>query len=97
MVYVCLYFDFDFDLLKASMHSLNDAREEMERRRETKAAEDAAVGEKRRELEEKVRDLQARLKQIGWFGEKVTGYYGSVTASAVSGFQFCSAAVLPVM
>lgn len=34
-----------------------------------------------------VRELQARLKQIGWFDYEVTGYYGSVTADAVSGFQ----------
>lgn len=34
-----------------------------------------------------VRDLQARLKQIGWFSESVTGYYGDVTAEAVRGFQ----------
>jgi peptidoglycan hydrolase-like protein with peptidoglycan-binding domain len=36
---------------------------------------------------EKVKDLQARLKQIGWFSGKVTNYYGSVTVSAVKGFQ----------
>ncbi|NNG20421.1 murein L,D-transpeptidase [Naumannella sp. ID2617S] len=34
-----------------------------------------------------VRDLQARLKQAGWFREQVTGFYGPTTASAVSGFQ----------
>lgn len=34
-----------------------------------------------------VRDLQARLKQIGWFNAGVTGFYGNVTAKAVSGFQ----------
>lgn len=34
-----------------------------------------------------VRDLQARLKQIGWFNAHVTGYYGDVTAAAVEGFQ----------
>ncbi|WP_179659745.1 L,D-transpeptidase family protein [Nocardioides panzhihuensis] len=34
-----------------------------------------------------VRELQARLKQIGWFNAGVTGYYGTVTAEAVSGFQ----------
>jgi peptidoglycan hydrolase-like protein with peptidoglycan-binding domain len=35
----------------------------------------------------RVRDLQARLKQIGWFSGLVTGTYGSVTVSAVRGFQ----------
>ncbi len=34
-----------------------------------------------------VRDLQARLAQIAWFSGAPTGYYGEVTASAVSGFQ----------
>lgn len=34
-----------------------------------------------------VRDLQARLRQIQWFNQDPTGYYGDVTASAVSGFQ----------
>ncbi len=34
-----------------------------------------------------MRDLQARLKQIAWFNAGVTGYYGDVTAAAVSGFQ----------
>ena len=36
---------------------------------------------------DKVRDLQARLKQIGWFSGLVTGTYGNATASAVRGFQ----------
>lgn len=36
---------------------------------------------------DKVRDLQARLKQIGWYSGKVTGYYGDDTASNVKGFQ----------
>ena len=35
----------------------------------------------------RVRELQARLKQIGWFGGAVTGTYGSVTTAAVRGFQ----------
>jgi peptidoglycan hydrolase-like protein with peptidoglycan-binding domain len=35
----------------------------------------------------RVRDLQARLKQIGWFSGLVTGTYGSLTVSAVRGFQ----------
>jgi peptidoglycan hydrolase-like protein with peptidoglycan-binding domain len=36
---------------------------------------------------DRVRELQARLKQIGWFDEDVTGTYGSVTSTAVAGFQ----------
>lgn len=36
---------------------------------------------------DEVRELQARLKQIGWFDEDVTGTYGSVTSTAVAGFQ----------
>lgn len=36
---------------------------------------------------DRVRDLQARLKQIGWFFADVTGTYGPVTAGAVKGFQ----------
>ncbi|WP_331714977.1 L,D-transpeptidase family protein [Auraticoccus cholistanensis] len=36
---------------------------------------------------EEVKELQARLAQIGWFSGKVTGYYGSETAAAVRGFQ----------
>jgi hypothetical protein len=36
---------------------------------------------------DKVRDLQARLKQIAWYSGKVTGTYGSVTVSSVKGFQ----------
>lgn len=34
-----------------------------------------------------VRELQARLRQIGHFGRNPTGYYGSVTAAAVRSFQ----------
>lgn len=34
-----------------------------------------------------VRELQARLRQIGWFEADVTGTYGSVTTTGVSGFQ----------
>ncbi len=34
-----------------------------------------------------VRDLQARLQQIGWYSGNVTGTYGSVTSAAVKGFQ----------
>ena len=36
---------------------------------------------------DKVRELQARLKQVAWFSGPVTGTYGSATASAVRGFQ----------
>lgn len=35
----------------------------------------------------RVKDLQARLKQIGWFSEQITGHYGSVTVASVRGFQ----------
>jgi peptidoglycan hydrolase-like protein with peptidoglycan-binding domain len=34
-----------------------------------------------------VRELQARLKQIGWFEYEVTGNYGPITSAAVEGFQ----------
>ncbi|QES46170.1 hypothetical protein DEJ49_22885 [Streptomyces venezuelae] len=34
-----------------------------------------------------VRELQARLRQIAWFGENPTGTYGPVTVAAVKGFQ----------
>lgn len=34
-----------------------------------------------------VRELQARLKQIGWFFGDVTDYYGDATTEAVRGFQ----------
>ncbi|MEU2085986.1 L,D-transpeptidase family protein [Streptomyces albus] len=34
-----------------------------------------------------VRDLQARLRQLGLFGRNPTGYYGSVTAGSVTAFQ----------
>lgn len=36
---------------------------------------------------ERVRELQARLRQIGLFGQNPTGYYGTVTAGSVSSFQ----------
>jgi peptidoglycan hydrolase-like protein with peptidoglycan-binding domain len=36
---------------------------------------------------DRVRDLQARLKQIAWFSGPVTGTYAAATASAVQGFQ----------
>ncbi len=34
-----------------------------------------------------VRSVQARLRQIGWFAGDVTDRYGSLTTSAVAGFQ----------
>jgi peptidoglycan hydrolase-like protein with peptidoglycan-binding domain len=34
-----------------------------------------------------VREIQARLRQIGWFSGDVTGRYGAVTTQAVRGFQ----------
>lgn len=34
-----------------------------------------------------VRDLQARLRQIDWFNQDVTGTYGDITREAVEGFQ----------
>jgi peptidoglycan hydrolase-like protein with peptidoglycan-binding domain len=36
---------------------------------------------------DRVRDLQARLRQIAWYSGNVTGTYGSVTTTAVKGFQ----------
>ncbi len=36
---------------------------------------------------DEVRDLQARLAQIDWFEEDVTGFYGDITEQAVRGFQ----------
>lgn len=36
---------------------------------------------------DKVKDLQARLKQIAWFSGDITGNYGNVTVAAVKGFQ----------
>ncbi|MEE1939398.1 L,D-transpeptidase family protein [Streptomyces sp. TRM 70361] len=36
---------------------------------------------------EKVRELQARLRQAGHFGLNPTGYYGSITTGSVSAFQ----------
>ncbi|MDC5697218.1 L,D-transpeptidase family protein [Intrasporangium calvum] len=35
----------------------------------------------------KVRSMQARLKQIGWFSGDVTNFYGTRTTTAISGFQ----------
>ncbi|MGW2016227.1 L,D-transpeptidase family protein [Streptomyces sp. NPDC001927] len=36
---------------------------------------------------EKVRELQARLRQIGYFDRAPTGFYGSITGKAVKAFQ----------
>ncbi|MQY16344.1 hypothetical protein SRB5_65420 [Streptomyces sp. RB5] len=36
---------------------------------------------------DKVRELQARLKQLGHFKDKPTGYYGDVTQAAVKAYQ----------
>ncbi|MGW6457673.1 peptidoglycan-binding protein [Streptomyces sp. NPDC055078] len=36
---------------------------------------------------ERVRELQARLAQIGWFDDTPTGVYGQLTVAAVRGFQ----------
>lgn len=36
---------------------------------------------------EEVRELQARLKQIGWFDPAVSGYYGVITTESIKGFQ----------
>ncbi|MEU5398749.1 L,D-transpeptidase family protein [Streptomyces sp. NPDC005963] len=35
----------------------------------------------------RVRELQARLAQIGWFDDAPTGVYGRITVAAVKGFQ----------
>ncbi|MFG2717251.1 L,D-transpeptidase family protein [Streptomyces sp. NPDC048416] len=36
---------------------------------------------------DRVKELQARLAQIGWFDDTPTGTYGAVTTAAVKGFQ----------
>lgn len=36
---------------------------------------------------DKVRDLQARLKQVGWYDKLIDGRYGEGTTEAVRGFQ----------
>lgn len=36
---------------------------------------------------DKVKDLQARLKQIAWYAPKIDGSYGAKTIEAVKGFQ----------
>jgi len=36
---------------------------------------------------DKIKQAQARLAQLDWFSEKVTGYYGPATVAAVKGFQ----------
>ena len=45
-------------------HRLNDAREEAERRRASRAEEGEAVGEKRRALEERVRELEDGVQRV---------------------------------
>ncbi|MFF8956451.1 L,D-transpeptidase family protein [Streptomyces sp. NPDC014894] len=50
-------------------------------------AEPAPVLMSRGDQGPRVRELQARLAGIGWFGEAPTGTYGPVTAAAVEGFQ----------
>lgn len=39
------------------------------------------------ETSDEIRDVQARLRQIDWFEQDVTGFYGDVTTAAVEGFQ----------
>ena len=36
---------------------------------------------------DKVKDLQARLKQLDWYEQKIDGVYGAKTVAAVKGFQ----------
>lgn len=36
---------------------------------------------------DRVKDIQARLKQIGWYAKKIDGIYGAKTVRAVEGFQ----------
>ena len=36
---------------------------------------------------DRVRNLQVRLKQLDWFDGEITGTYGSITTTAVRGFQ----------
>lgn len=36
---------------------------------------------------DKVKQLQARLQQIGWFSGTISGYYGTQTTAGVKGFQ----------
>ena len=43
---------------------LNDAREEMDARRQLKASEESTISEKRRELEDKVKDLQSNAQRV---------------------------------
>jgi hypothetical protein len=55
------------------------------------AEEDAEPAEEivleRGQTSEQVRELQARLAQLGHFTQNPTGYYGDVTATAVSAYQ----------
>lgn len=36
---------------------------------------------------DRIKELQARLDQVGWFAGSVSGYYGPQTTTAVAGFQ----------
>lgn len=36
---------------------------------------------------DEIKDLQARLKQVGWYDAKIDGSYGEVTVTGVRGFQ----------
>jgi peptidoglycan hydrolase-like protein with peptidoglycan-binding domain len=68
-------------------------------RKHTKTQKPAATQQKKKQLVagpaimargsqgDRVRGLQARLRQIGWYSGNVTGFYGSVTTTAVRGFQ----------
>ncbi|MFJ8231581.1 L,D-transpeptidase family protein [Streptomyces sp. NPDC094448] len=47
----------------------------------------AAVLMRQGDQGERVRELQARLAQIGWFDTNPSGFYGTVTAASVRGFQ----------
>ncbi|MFF8607444.1 L,D-transpeptidase family protein [Streptomyces sp. NPDC015346] len=53
----------------------------------TSAAPAAEVLMKDGDESERVRELQARLRQIGYFDRAPTGFYGTMTAGAVKGFQ----------
>jgi peptidoglycan DL-endopeptidase LytE len=35
----------------------------------------------------KVKEVQTKLKQLGYFASQITGYYGTITANAVKNFQ----------
>ncbi|MGW1276437.1 L,D-transpeptidase family protein [Streptomyces tsukubensis] len=64
---------------------------------ETKGKKEEGEGERREtggavlmrqgDRGDRVRELQARLAQIGWFDTRPSGFYGTVTAASVRGFQ----------